>query len=48
MGAGSLVIFCCRCGCPSVIILFFFFTLTLHVEGIFQSAGRFISESNNQ
>lgn len=26
----------------------FFFTLTLHMEGIFQSAERFISESNNQ
>jgi len=27
---------------------FFFFTLTLCLEGIFQSAERFISESNNQ
>lgn len=32
----------------SFFFFFLFFTLTLHVEAIFQSAERFISESNNQ
>lgn len=45
-------IFNCRCGgliCGYLSFsFFFFFTLTLRVEGIFQSAERFISESNNQ